>query len=102
MKPSTIITVLALKLYLGHRRNEDKIAQQIGINKRNTSFQYGYKRNIMEIFREGKLLRGIWSDDIAEMINKRNIKLINTEKMSYIETRNNTIMDYAVKYLKEK
>ena len=36
------------------------------------------------------------------MINKRNIKLINTEKISYIETRNETIMDYAVKYLKEK
>ena len=27
MKPSTIITVLALKLYLGYRRNEDEIAQ---------------------------------------------------------------------------
>jgi len=36
------------------------------------------------------------------MINKRNIRLINIEKMSYIETRNNTIMDYTVKYIKEK
>ena len=38
MKPSIIITVVALKLYLEHRRNEDEIAQQIGINERNTSF----------------------------------------------------------------
>ena len=102
MKLSIIITVLALKLYLEYRRNENKIAQQIGINKRNTSFQYRYKRNIIEIFREGKPFWGIWSNNITEMINKRNIRLINTEKMSYIETRNDTIIDYAVKYLKEK
>ena len=49
MKPSTIITVLALKLYLGYRRNEDEIAKQIGINERNTSFKYGYNKNIMII-----------------------------------------------------
>jgi len=55
MRISESILLKKLELYLGHRRNEDKIAQQIGINERNASFQYGYKRNIIEIFREGKL-----------------------------------------------
>ena len=47
IKPSAIITVLALKLHLGYRRNEDEIAQQIGINERNTSFQHGCNKNII-------------------------------------------------------
>ena len=79
MKPSTIITVLALKLYLGHRRNEDEIAKQIGINKRNASFQYGYNKNIMAIPRKEKPSNGIWSDDIAEMLNNREIEIVNKE-----------------------
>ena len=31
MKPTTMITILALKLYLGHKRNEDRISNIISI-----------------------------------------------------------------------
>jgi len=47
LKPSTIITILALKLYLGHKRNEDRISNIIIINKMNIGYQYGYNKNIL-------------------------------------------------------
>ena len=102
MKHSMIITVLALKLYLGHRRNEDEIAKQIGINERNASFQYGYNKNIMAILRKEKPSNGIWSDDIIEILNNREIEIVNKEQILYIATRNESIMNYAAKYMNYK
>ena len=54
MKPLTIIALLSLKLYLGHRRNKDQTAKQIKIYKRNASFQCRCNENIIEIYREVK------------------------------------------------
>ena len=38
LKPSTILTILSLKLYLGHRRNQDDISKQIIINEKEVHF----------------------------------------------------------------
>lgn len=37
-----MIAILALKLYLGHKRNEDRISKIIEINEKNVAYQYGY------------------------------------------------------------
>ena len=42
LKPSTIITILILKLYLGYMRKDDRIAWIIKINEENTHIQYSY------------------------------------------------------------
>jgi len=59
MKPSTIITMLALKLYLGHKRQGDTISRKITINEKSASFQYGYGKDIMNIKRRAKPTKGM-------------------------------------------
>ena len=55
MKLSIIIAILAIKLYLGYKRSEDRIAQIIKINKENAQIQYRYKDYSIETQREYKL-----------------------------------------------
>ena len=66
LKPSMILTVLLLKLYLGYRRNDDYIAKQISINKRNAIFQYGYNNSILKVDSQVKPDKIMWSDEIAD------------------------------------
>ena len=42
LKPSTIIAILATKLYIGHMRKNDRIANIIKINKAQAEWEYGY------------------------------------------------------------
>ena len=80
MKPSTIIAILSLKLYLSHKRKEDRIRNIILINKINTSFQYGYNKEILKTPRSDKPKNDIWSKSIAEMIEERKISFENSEE----------------------
>ena len=48
LKPSTIVSFLALKLYLGHKRKSDRMSKIISINKENAFLQYGYSSNVLE------------------------------------------------------
>ena len=74
MKPSTIITTLALKLYLGHKRQGDTIARKITINEKNASFQHGHSKDVMNVKRRAKPTKGTWSDEVAKMLMERKIK----------------------------
>ena len=51
LKPRMIIAILALKLYLEHKRNEDRISNIIAINKQNVAYQYGYNQSILSMKR---------------------------------------------------
>ena len=102
LKPSTILTILSLKLYLGHRRNQDDISKQIIINEKEAHFQYGYNKEILEIDSKYKPSNQIWSDEIGQRLIDRRIKLCNVEESKYVKTTNKTIMDYAIEYAKEK
>ena len=42
LKPSAIIAILSLKLYLEHRRNNDKVSNQICMNKEMCNFSMDY------------------------------------------------------------
>jgi len=102
LQPSTIIAILALQLYLGHKRSDDNIGKQISINEVNTHFQYGYSKNILETEEEIKPQNKIWSDEIGSRLLNRNIVVINATNEIYISTKNKTIMDYAEKYVRCK
>ena len=101
MKLSTIIIILILKLYLGHMRKDDRIAWIIKINEENAYIQYGYSNQILSLLRKYKLEIGIWSDDVGEMLESREISLINKEDVKSISS-NKTIMDYAKEYVEEE
>ena len=49
LTPVTIIDVLALKLYFGHKRANDRVGNIIQINKDNARLQYGYSESVLDI-----------------------------------------------------
>ena len=49
LRLSTIMTILSLKLYIGHLRYGDEVSKQICINERNAQFQYGFSSEILRI-----------------------------------------------------
>jgi len=99
LKPSTIISILALKLYIGHKRKEDKISRIIEINKKNTNYQYEYNEDIIKTPRNKKSKNLIWSDEIAQILENRKIAFENVTTSQYIKTANKSIMDLAHEYI---
>lgn len=102
MKPATILAILSLKLYVGHKRHEDIISKQIKVNEKNSMFQYGFSKNILQVKSELKPKQLTWSDEIADRLISRNIKFVNTDLNQYVETSNKTIMDLATEYVISK
>ena len=49
----------------------------IKINEENARLQYSYSTSVLEINREWKPNVITWSDEIQEMLIKRNLKFIN-------------------------
>ena len=48
IKPSMVITIQTLKLYISYQRIEDKIVQFICINNENIFIQRGYNTDLIE------------------------------------------------------
>ena len=100
MAPRTIVDVLALKLYVGHQRARSKVAKIIQINEDNARMSYGYSASIIETSRKWKPNNVIWSDEIQEMLNRRQLKVMNRANEPKWITKNKTIMDYVKMYVK--
>jgi len=100
LKPSTIIAILAAKLYIGHMRKNDRIANMIKINEEEAEWEYGYSQSIHQISQEHKTKQSTWSDEIATMWNDRGIKFHNKNSSITKITSNKTIMDYAIQFTK--
>ena len=62
--------------------------------------QYGYSKHILETSRELKPKQAIWSDEIQQKLEKCNLEFINRLNENELSTKNKTIMDYAVDYVK--
>lgn len=99
LKPTIIIAILALKLYLSYKRNEDRISNIIMINEMNIAYQYGYNKYILQMKRSMKPTNIIWSNEITQMLEIRKISLHNIEENSYFKTQNKTIMDLTNEYI---
>ena len=48
MKPNTILAILALKLYLGHKRLNTKVGRIIKINEQSQYLQSGHQMHPIE------------------------------------------------------
>jgi len=49
LKPTTVLAILSMKLYVGHMRIEDQISKMIRIIQENEGLQYGYNAQIMKV-----------------------------------------------------
>ena len=49
LKPTTVLAILSMKLYVGHMRMEDQMSKMIRIIQENEGLQYGYNAQIMEV-----------------------------------------------------
>ena len=101
MAPKTIMDGLALKLYLGHQRSEDRISKIIQIIEDNASTQYGYGKSVMEVNKDVKPSTITWSDEIQDKMMKRGIILENRINEPSKFTVNKTIMDMVSEYVHE-
>ena len=70
MAPRTIIDGLAMKLYVGHQRSEDRISKIIQIIEDNTSTQYGYLNSVIDTNREVKPRSITWRDEIQDKMKR--------------------------------
>ena len=75
LTPNAILTTLSLKLYLGHHRNQDAMSKQIIINKKEAQFQCGFQQGILETESKHKPKHKIWSNEIAQRLNIRGIRI---------------------------
>jgi len=98
MAPRTIMSVLALKLYLSHQRGETRISRLININEDNARLYYGFAASIIDSKLEWNPGKCSWSDEIRLMLRSRNLEIINRINETKWITKNKTIMDYAIQY----
>ena len=48
MAPRTIMSILALKLYVSHQRGETRVSKMININEDNIQLHYGFKTSVID------------------------------------------------------
>jgi len=48
MSPSMILNILALKLYVSHKRGETEVSKMIRINEENISLYYGFSKSAID------------------------------------------------------
>ena len=65
---STIILILAIKLYLRHKRFKDRLSKIIKINEENSQLQYEFKEYPIIMSIKYKSNTRNWSDNIGEML----------------------------------
>jgi len=99
LAPSTIVDILSVKLYMGHQRMNSRVSKMIQINEDNVKASYGYSKSVMETKRKYKPNEITWNDEIQVKLEKRQLTIHNRTNEPKWMSRNNTIMDYAVKYI---
>ena len=68
----------------------------------NAQFQYGFSGNIFKVTKEYKAKNKISSDEVANRLAKRDIRILNIDQTTYIRTKNKIIMDYVAEYVESK
>jgi len=100
MAPNTIMSILALKLYVGHNRIKSEISKMIRINEENSRLFYGYSGHVLDVELKNKPKVVTWSDEVQNMLSSRGLKIVNRINERKWMSKNESIMDYAIKYVK--
>lgn len=96
MAPNTIMSVLALKLYLSHQRSKTRISKLININEENIRLHHGFSASVTESRLKWCPAINTWSDEIRLILRSRKLDLINRMNETKWISMNKTIMDYAI------
>ena len=88
------LAMLTLKIYLGYTRVRRNITNIICINKEFVIIEGGYSNDWSKIPETDQLWKKGWIDNMAEMMQARDLTLnVNTRRSS-----NKTVMDYILEY----
>ena len=98
MAPRTIMSILALKLYVSYQRGETRVSKMININEDNIRLHYGFKTSVIDSNLEWNPSVQTWSDEIRLILRSRQLEVINRVNETKWLTKNKTIMDFAVEY----
>ena len=93
LKLSTIMLILSLKLDLARMKSEYEVSKQTCINEKNGQFQHRFSSNITNAEEKWKPDHKIWSNEIT---------LENAPQRKHIHTRNKSIVDFTIEYVKVK
>ena len=98
MKPSTIIDILNLKLYIDYNRQQSRLSQLIKVNEEVAFIHNGVNKSLIEMEKEHRYWNETWTDRIVDILVERDIKIINSFKIATKIIASKTIIDYAVEY----
>ena len=79
MKPKTTLAILALKLYVGHKRLETNISTKIKINEQMKFLQDGYNSHPIETPSDNKIKNRTWTDEIGNVMSSRGMHFCNND-----------------------
>ena len=73
----------------------------IQINEEHAKWQYRFNNNILNVSSNNKFEQITWNNEIGEILQTH--EMVMTDHKSIIEkvTKNKTIMDYAIQYIKD-
>ena len=100
MTPNTILSILTLKMYLGHVRLQGITNNLININLEKLQIKCGQNITISDIPKDEKHWTTTWLDHIFDICKKRRIKVEHETNFLAHVTKNKTVIDYTVQYNK--
>lgn len=97
MMPSTLIAVLKLKAYIGNKRRLGNTAKSIKIQEEYQEIEAGRTISLGENPKFRYWKKG-WIDKVNDELWHRQIRL-ETSEVKEIQTKNKTVMQYAIEYV---
>jgi len=101
MTPRTMIEMLKLKLYIGAKRLKknagDAVQAQIDMvyEEAGRNFEIGENP-------KRRYWKETWVDEVNDLLWRREMQLKSPEKRKFFDSKNKTIMEYAIEYVNEK
>ena len=99
IKPSTAIAIQVLKLFIGHQRIRDNMAEFININGENIFIQQGFNWNPIEMNSKWVIRPKIWYNIISNILHTKSLELINKHSQTHKIMTNLIIIDLVTKYI---
>ena len=100
MAPSTIIAILKLKQYIGHSRKRGNAGKAIQMQEEYRRIEAGRRIQLGENPKH-RYWKKTWIDEVSDELWKRNMVLGNPSDSHHKETRNKTVMQYAIEYVEQ-
>ena len=98
MRPSTILAILALKLYFGHNYLQSNCNRLINVNLEEVFVKCGQNCNFVEIKADEKTWKRTWIDTIFKHCQKRKKPVEHNTNFLESITKNPIVMDFVSKY----